>query len=181
MTTKSVGAAYHQAGHAVMAYLRDVNFEGVSILPRKHGVDCILECHYEASVPGELDWADAKSYVDTNRIEIGLAGPFAQGLYVGGFRPGKDATEMYIRATEAYLKSSENKATQYALARDVMNLNVSVGQNLMDEVISSPYPRIILFDVSIHWDLVEAVADALMERSSLSQAEVYQIIQARER
>jgi len=67
------------------------------------------------------------------------------------------------------------------LARDVMNLNVSVGPDLMDQVMSSPYPRIILFDVSIHWHLVEGVANALIERNSLSQAEVHQIIQAKER
>jgi hypothetical protein len=47
----------------------------------------------------------------------------------------------------------------------------------MDEVTSSPYPRIILFDVSDHWHLVEAVAAALVERNSLSQAGVHQIIQ----
>jgi hypothetical protein len=38
-----------------------------------------------------------------------------------------------------------------------------------------------LFNVSRHWHLVEAVADALMERGSLSQTEVHQIIQAKQR
>ena len=178
--TEREAAAYHEAGHAVMAYLRNVDFESVTILQDGRYVCGIVGCNYESSLPDDLDRANAQSYADASRIEIGLAGPFAQGLYVGGFTPGKEATETYKRAIDAHLKGSEDRAVQYALAGEVMHLNTSVGGKIMDNVIWSPSSQTILFDVSDHWHLVEGVAAALTERDSLSQGQVHQIIQARE-
>ena len=166
--TEREGAAYHQAGHAVMAYLRTVNFESVTLLQdERHGGDLV-------------GGPDPQSYGDTGRIEIGLAGPFARALHFGGFAPGREAAETYIGAMNACLKGAEHDAVQYALMREVRHGNSSVGQNLMDEALSSPYARDILFDVSDHWHLVEAVASALVERGSLTQAEVQKIVQAKE-
>jgi TonB family protein len=178
--TEREAAAYHEAGHAVMAYLRNVDFESVTILQDGRYVCGIVGCNYESSLPDDLDRADAQSYADASRIEIGLAGPFAQGLYIGGFTPGKEATETYKRAIDAHLKGSEDRAVQYALAGEVMHLNTSVGGKIIDNVIWSPSSQTILFDVSDHWHLVEGVATALIERDSLSQGQVHQIIQARE-
>jgi hypothetical protein len=113
------------------------------------------------------------------RIEIGLAGPFAHGLFAGGFIPGKEPGETYLRAIDAHLRGSEDAAVQYALAGEVTHLNVSVGEDIVDKVIWAPYLRTILFDISDHWHLVELVASVLIERDSLSQAQL-QIIQARE-
>ena len=177
--TERGAAAYHEAGHAVMAYIRNVNFERVTILQDGRYVCGIVGCNYQSSVPDDLNGADSQSYADTRRIEIGLAGPFAHGLYVGGFTPGKEATETHARAIDAHLNGSQDSAVQYALAGEVMHLNASVGEDIMDKVIWSPYSRTILFDVSDHWHLVEAVATALIKRDSLSQAQVHQIIQAR--
>jgi hypothetical protein len=81
----------------------------------------------------------------------------------------------------ACLKGAEDDAVQYALACQVKHAKAAVGEDLMYEVLSSPYARDILFDISDRWHLVEAVATTLMERGSLSQAEVHQIIQATER
>jgi hypothetical protein len=173
-------AAYHEAGHAVMAYLRNVDFESVTILQDGRYVCGMVGCNYDSSVPNDLDRVAAQSYADANRIRIGLAGPFAHGLYIGGFKPGKEAAETHIRAIDAHLKGSEDGAVQYALAGEVMHLNVCVGENEVDKVLWSPSSRTILFDVSDHWHLVEAVASALIGRYSLSQAQVHQIIQARE-
>ena len=65
-------------------------------------------------------------------------------------------------------------------AGEVMHLNASVGEEIMDKVLWSPSSRTILFDVSDHWHLVEAVASALIEIDSLSQTRVHQIIHAGE-
>ena len=144
--TEREGAAYHQAGHAVMAYLRKVDFGSVTILPNeRHG-------------GGLVAGPDAQFYGNTGQIEIGLAGPFARALRFGGFAPGREAAETYLGAMNACLKGTEDDAVQYALIREVRHGNSSVGQNLMDEVLSSPYARDILFDVSDHWRLVQAVA-----------------------
>jgi hypothetical protein len=178
--TERESAAYHEAGHAVMACLRNVAFASVTILQDGRYVCGIVGCNYESSVPDDFDMADAQFYADTRRIEIGLAGPFAHGLYVGGFTPAKEPTETYMRAIDAHLKGSEDGAVQYALAGEVMHLNVSVGEDVVDKVIWSPYLRTILFDVGDHWHLVEAVATALIQRDSLPQAQVHQIIQAKE-
>jgi hypothetical protein len=78
----------------------------------------------------------------------------------------------------ACLRDSEDETIQFNLAREVRHENVSLGQRVMDHVLLSPCARDILFDVSDHWHLVEAVATALMERDSLSQGEVHQIVQA---
>ena len=179
--TEREDAAYREAGHAVMAYLRNVDFNRVTILADERQVGNLVECDYKSALPDDLDQADAQSYGDTGRIEIGLAGHFAQCLHVGGFTPGREAAETYIQAMNACLKGAEDDAVQYALAREVRHGNVSVGQNAMDEVLSSPYARDVLFDVSDHWHLVEAVAIALIERGSLSRAEVHQIAQAKDR
>jgi hypothetical protein len=178
--TEREAAAYHEAGHAVMACLKNVDFESVTILQDGRYVCGIVGCNYESSVPDGLDRADAQSYANTSRIEIGLAGPFAHGLYVGGFTPGKEAAETYMRAIDAHLRGSEDGAVQSALAGEVMHLNVSVGEEIVDKVIWSPYLRTILFDVSDQWHLVELVAAALIKRDSLAQAQVNQIIQAKE-
>jgi len=177
MTGREV-AAYHEAGHAVMAYLRNVAFESVTILQDGRYFCGIVGCSYESSVPGDLEEASARSYADFSRIEIGLAGPVAHALYVGGFTPGKEETETCMRAIDAHLKGSEDNAVQSALAGEVMHLNASVGDDIVDKVIWSPYLRTILFNVGDHWRLVEAVAAALIQRDSLSQAKVHQIIQA---
>jgi hypothetical protein len=178
MTGREV-AAYHEAGHAVMAYLRNVSFERVTILQDGRYFCGIVGCNYESSVPNDLDRTDAQSYADLSRIEIGLAGPFAHGLFVGGFTPGQEETETYVRAIDAHLRGSEDGAVQSALAGEVMHLNASVGEGIVDRVIWSPYLRTILFNVGDHWHFIEAVAAALMERDTLSQTKVHQIIQAR--
>jgi len=115
--TEREAASYHEAGHAVMAYLRNVDFESVTILQDGRYVCGIVGCNYESSVPHDLDRADAQSNADINRIRIGLAGPFAHGLYIGGFKPGKKAAETHMRAIEAHLKGSEDGAVQHALCR----------------------------------------------------------------
>jgi hypothetical protein len=173
------GAAFLEAGHAVMAYLRNADFKSVTILAVERDLGSLVG-NYESSVPADLDQADVQSYADSFRIEIGLAGAFAQCLHVGGFTPGGDAPETYIRAMNACLKGSEDDAAQRAVARAVRHGNVSVGQNVMDEALSSPYARDILFEVSDHWRLVETIAAALMEGGTLSQTEVHQIIRANE-
>ena len=172
------GAAYHEAGHAVMAYLRNVDFESVTILQDGRYACGICGCRYESSVPRDFGRAEAQSYANTRRIEIGLAGPFAQGLYVGGFTPGIEATETRTRANDAHLKGSEDHAVLDALAGEVKHLNASVGEGVVDKMIWSPALRAILFDLSEHWRLVEAVATALIQIDSLSQGQVHQIIQA---
>jgi hypothetical protein len=164
----------------VMAYLRNVYFESVTILQDGRYACGICGCNFESSVPTDLQRAEAQSYADTCRIEVGLAGPFAQGLYVGGFTPGKEASETHIRANDAHLKGSEDHAVLNALAAEVKYLNTSVGDEIVDKMIWSASLRGILFDLSEHWRLVEAVAAALVEIDSLSQGQVHQIIQARE-
>ena len=176
--TERGAVAYHEAGHAVMAYLRNVDFEIVTILQDGRYACGIGGCSYESSVPGDLGRADARSYADTRRVEIGLAGPFAHGLYVGGFTPGREATETHTLATDAHLRGSEAQAVQSALASEVMHLNTTVGEEIIDKVIWSPFSRTILFAISDYWHLVEAVAAALIENDSLSQGQVRYIIQA---
>ena len=161
-----------------MAYLRNVDFESVTILQDGRYACGICGCNYESSVPRDLGRAEAQSYADTRRIEIGLAGPFAQGLYVGGFTPGREATETRTRANDAHLKGSEDHAVLDALAGEVKHLNASVGEGVVDKMIWSSALRAILFDLSEHWRLVEAVAAALIQIDSLSQGQVHQIIQA---
>ena len=173
------GAAYHEAGHAVVAYLRNVHFERVTILADERYQGGPIGRNYELPAPDDSEGTATPSL--GVRIELGLAGAFAQCLHVGGFTPAREASETYIRALNACLKCSEDDAAQRALTREVRHENVSVGQNVMDEVLSSPDARDILFEVSDHWHLVEAVTTALMERGSLSQAEVHQIVQANER
>lgn len=170
--TERESAAYREAGHAVIAYLRHVDFQRVTILPYD-----LAGWNYESSVSDGFERADAYSYRDIGQRESRLAGLFAQCLHLGGFTPGREAAETYIRAANACLKCS---AVQYGLACEVKHGNLSINQSPVDEALSSPSGRDILFDVIDHWRLVEVVTIALMERGSLSQAEIHQINQAKE-
>ena len=178
--TKREAAAHHQAGHAVMAYLRNVDFEGVTILQDGRYGCGIVGCNYESPVPNDLDKADAQFYADIIRIEIGLAGPFAHGLFIGGFKSGKKVTEMYMRAIDAHMQGSEDYGVRCALAAEVSHLNVSVGEGIIDKVIWSPDLRTLLFAIGDHWHVVEAVATALIEKDSLFESQVHQIIEAKQ-
>ena len=101
--TEREHTSHHEAGRAVMAYLRNVHLERVTILAD------------ERRVSG----TGTRSYADSVRMEIGLAGAFAQCLHAGGFTPGRQAPKTYIRAMNACLKCSEDDAAQRALAREV--------------------------------------------------------------
>ena len=94
--TEREAAAYHEAGHAVMACSRNVDFESVTILQCESYLCGLVGCNYDSSVPDYLDRADAQSYANTSRIEIGLSGPFVHCLYVGGFIPAKELGDSYI-------------------------------------------------------------------------------------
>jgi hypothetical protein len=176
--TEREGAAYHAAGRAVIAYLRNVYFEKINILADERHLSGLIGRNSQFPPPDDSEGTDTRSYADIVQIEIGLAGAFAEYLHVRGFTPGRDVPETYIRAMNACLECSEDDAAQRALAREVKHWNSS--ENLMDEVLSSPYARDILFDVCDHWHRVDAIATALVERGSLSKAEVHQIIQANE-
>jgi hypothetical protein len=134
-----------------MACLRNVYFERINILADERHLSGIIGRNSEFPPTDDSEGTGTRSCADNVRMEIGLAGAFAEYLHVGGFTPGRDALETYTRAINACLKFAEDDAGQCALGREVKHGNSSVGQNLMDEVLSSPYARDILFDVSDYW------------------------------
>ena len=82
--TEHEGAAYHGAGHAVMAYLRNVYFERINILADERHLSGIIGRNSEFPPTDDSEGTGTRSYADIVRIEIGLAGAFAEYLQIGG-------------------------------------------------------------------------------------------------
>jgi hypothetical protein len=141
--------AYHEAGHAVIAYHVAVKVQTVTIVP---GSEYLGLCHHAKVIRGKYPEAD---YSDRTRLRmeklgmIALGGPIAQRLY----NP---------RSVRRYHASSD-----YRAVADVA-LQVSGGSTGQAEAWMRWLEIRTSDALRLRWIVVEALAEELMERRTLA-------------
>jgi ATP-dependent Zn protease len=141
--------AFHEAGHAVVAYRLGVEVEYVTIVP-----DHFARAHVAL---GDLFWAHGRGSDRANlerAIKIDLAGPLAEVRALGRRRGGRTD---YERAS--------------GLARYLAG---AAGER---EFLRHMERRIRAL-IECYWSEIERVAAALLERDELRGAEVKDVIEA---
>jgi hypothetical protein len=153
--------AYHEAGHAVMAHLRDVPIKCVTIVPEEntHG-----HIEYRRSPKWFHPDIDSDSTRARRRIEahiqISFAGGIAERKFKGRRAPNwtvgpdnSDAVDLAFRVC------SSTKAAEHYLAW--------LYQQAMDAL-----------EVPIYWNMVEEVATRLLDKKRLNAQQVKAAIRA---
>ncbi len=150
--------AYHEAGHAVAARLLSVRFKEVTILPTKTSLGHVLP----AAPPKwfEPDVARANSRIRSqieNRTRVLLAGPAAEARFKGrhDWRSASDDIRQAVSLLDYVSRSNGEVEAYFALMR------IQAG-GLIEK----------------HWDEVQGVAEALLERTRLTAKDVAKIITA---
>ncbi|MEJ0068308.1 MAG: hypothetical protein WDO24_05775 [Pseudomonadota bacterium] len=161
--------AYHEAGHAMMAFLEDVRVKRISIKPNAESTGRVL--HAEVMRRSDSDMVRygagesvAKGWRARLRIEslvrICLAGPIAQRTFnprTWRAHHGASDHDLAIRALELLASSDRQiKAYQHLLVVQV------------EEAVMMP----------MRWSCVQALAAALLENEELVCDEAVSIIRA---
>ncbi len=156
MTKRSLAAtAYHEAGHAVAARWQNVKFKEVSILPRND-----TSGHVTPTSPPRWFEPDVRSDERSHRRVEAQARVMLAGV-----------------AAEARFKGRHDwRGASSDLGQAVFLLHYICGSNGELEA----YVKLIRIQarglVEAHWNEVQAVAQALLDRERLTAAEVVEII-----
>jgi len=172
-------AAYHEAGHAVMAYLSGLPIESVSVarkrdgLPTKQGKSSVnalgrttlrsgsptsyrAACARNGETPmSARDWLTANA-------EHGLGGPAAERILTGR-ESGDDAD-----------RDGARKAL--ALAQRATKADGGSARFQRTPLMSTTWRRVV-HAIKKHWPLVDALARELLARGSLTGGEVRAVLQ----
>jgi hypothetical protein len=152
--------AYHEAGHAVVAWLQGVGLSRASIVlePGRHGH---VRHHWmfggmpppDSVLPG----ASAKFRLEKN-VRISLAGPLAQKKFNARTYRSWHGESDHNQAADGvnYLAGPDDEFTAYWKLLEVQTRNL----------------------LNLNWPLVEAVAAALLERRRLKGSEIVKVIYA---
>ncbi len=150
--------AFHEAGHAVMAWTLGVRLKRVSVVPSKNAAG---ECHY-----GKLSQSKHFEVGDSDRVRlrteklimVALAGSTAQQLY-------SPRSYHHYQA-----KSDYDTVAQLALSITGPPKETNAYLKWLEirtrETLRLPW----------HWDAVKAMAEALIKRGTVSSREAKQVI-----
>ena len=138
----SVAVAFHEAGHAVMAWHLGKRFRAVSIVGTAWSSGRVCFCE-----PFELLPAGAKSKVVGEEILMLLAGPMAAWPFEGRFRSARGVVDIAL---------AERLARRYARTADP--------SDWLTQLKEEAWNRLARTEM---WCRVMALADALLERGKL--------------
>jgi ATP-dependent Zn protease len=157
MTKRLLANAFHEAGHAVVAYLLRRRIVSVSV----QGHDCVTVLSY---VNGKSQWRIEQ------KILIALAGPVAECYFTGRRQsPGcqMDAAQAFIYAS---FISGSNRMP--AFAPDPTDPEVMALIRRLRERVSD------LITADHDWRAVESLAAALLKKTSLTGEEARKVIRS---
>lgn len=147
--------AYHEAGHAVAAQFVRFPFRYVTIVPEVDGRD-VGSLVYKPWKEASLDWSrlDKVAFRLQRHVVIGLAGQISEGK-MRGRRP-------------RYGMGSDN--------RQVVDLILNIGSEKTVNAFMK-YCWCVTEDfVDLRWAEISAVAQALLDRKTLKQSDVAELI-----
>lgn len=158
VNNKLLAVAYHEAGHVVMARQRHRRFRYVTIIPNEEAIGKTV--FYRAITPEKLSQMDVlkQDVVIESEALIALAGEIAQARGVPG------------------------SLRRYHLSADHKSLSFIVDESPDNEDMAKHYNRYLqaraksIFSRPEIWQQVETVAKALIERKTLSEREVSEIL-----
>ncbi len=145
--------AYHEAGHAMMAWHEGLWINEISIVPDDDSSGRILHANPLRGIQLDIDNSNRARIRAESAIRVALAGAIAQRHHnPHGFRH-RHAEADYDLATDVllYIVGSGEEADAY------MNLLAIQTR----QIVTGP-----------HWNLVEYLAKALLERQRLSRKEI---------
>lgn len=153
--TRRERTAYHEAGHAVAAYLRHWRFTGISIVPDRYTLG---RCFFSER---EIVLRTSRMEQTRSRLEtlvvISLAGPVAERIISG--RTNRKGALDDFREAEAYAScvvGSEEELRAYLRWLWEFTYN--------------------LVDTEPHWSAVKALAEELVERGDVGERRARGII-----
>lgn len=153
--------AYHEAGHAVVAHLLDIDFGGASLVSEEESAGRVKS---RPSPLGFMVYGKHKDRQDERlkrRITASLAGLAARKLLIGeeSLSPGaprghRDMLDAFD--TAAYLTEGRQEETSKLLEQ-----STSRAEELLRE----------------HWSGVDAIATALLERAEMDREQVLAVFE----
>ncbi len=157
MTHKSVlyhPTAYHEAGHAVVAYFLGVRLKKVSIIPDKDYVGIVLHEKVVRGLAPEID----TSLRNFNRMEklarIAIAGNIAQKIHSPRSGDGASSDRQTVADMAFRLNGSSEAASAW-----IKWLAIGVTDTL-----------------KLRWDFVDAVAHELVRQKELTREQVAALV-----
>jgi hypothetical protein len=156
--------AYHEAGHVVASHQFEFKIKQVTIVPTDYVIARVTPRSYVRLRSLEWDTSTGKR-LDRyhNHIVILLAGPEAQrhfNLHTVRYYSSEERSDYHRVRELLYRLHGENKESSYAfkyLRERARNL------------VTNP----------LNWSLIEALANALLERQTLSADEVFEVFKER--
>lgn len=152
-----MATAYHEAGHAVIAMQLGRGFSRVSIQPDADSLGRTLYSAFNRSFNPDINSSTKTRLRIEQCIMCALAGPEAEAQFKGSSR-GLGAHGDYKHAVDmaSYECGSNEEITAYRKWLRAKTAN----------------------KVKISWGQIEAVAEALVERTSLTRKEAEQVVRS---
>jgi hypothetical protein len=149
---RRMATAYHEAGHAVVYWSRNRPFEYVTIKPGEGSL---------GHVKGfEHTFKDGWVYVDA--LLCTLAGNVAEKRLTG-------------RSNNVGARSDFFKAIDYARGADPLSGGYAENDPLPQYLVKGAFKQLDII-ISWWWPAITAVAEALLERETLTESEVIEIL-----
>jgi hypothetical protein len=165
-------AAYHEAGHVVIAWYYSIGCVGVSIAKQKDSFGA-------AQIRGLFGKAPLQAHQLERELDIALAGVVAEEKFIGKKITGWGGND-YINAVKIAAQWSEQTGKTFDNAY-LVDISIEVDQitgclfsaGFLDEFATNVRQ---LMNRTHIWGCVEAVARKLIEKGALSSQEVTDII-----
>jgi ATP-dependent Zn protease len=152
--------AYHEAGHAIMAYLLKFPFEKISIGPEEYSavtftMGKMYGFHYHQATPGDFAAAGTDRAVIDKEIQVLLAGDIADSLFSG-----------HESLDPVSLDAQEAKNLAETLHESLVQVEEYLSR------LSAQTEEMLKF----WWPVLETVAEGLLKKRHMTYAEVCEII-----
>ena len=144
--------AYHEAGHAMMAWHEGLRINEISIVPDDDSSGRILHANPLRGIHLDIDGSSRARIRAESSIRVCLAGAIAQRRFnPHGFRYHHCQSD-YDQATDVvlYIVGSNEEANAYMNLLEIQTRQI----------------------VAVHWKLVDHLARALLERRRLGRKEI---------